>query len=330
MDWFLLLVCVTSLAHQGAADPSVFVYELPDNLNVAWSKVAFESESEATQKYAMMGDGFAKTEIILHQELLESSLRTMSPDSATLFFVPVYTAILVHHEHLDIAEGSLLQAVELLQGLDSWSKSRGADHIFMFMHPSGPCTLKDSTQKLLMKAIILHAPGAPATCDLVQKQGVAVPLFAQSLLPSAIEQHFLKNSRKKVFSTTVNVELFSFCAPDCVSSELEDPDERAEEVRLLKKEMLKRMAESDNCVIDDLQSHALLAAVLTDCLPIVPEDFDITTLPLPVAARYDDFVSTRPLNKNDPSLRDMRASMKAVKTLLVYGEVSLHFFNKYH
>ncbi|GBF92598.1 hypothetical protein Rsub_05212 [Raphidocelis subcapitata] len=170
--------------------PLVFVYDMPAPFVARL--LQFRSDKAACTWRLFGGEGNGTTftgsawpyalESFFHEALLQSPHRTLDPDEADLFFVPVYASCLIEAVvgHADapwypksspsrVQHGALLYA-EALDWLRSaypyWNRSQGRDHVWLFTHDEGACW---APAEVYRNSIILtqYAPagqpaGAPA------------------------------------------------------------------------------------------------------------------------------------------------------------------------
>ncbi|CAM6105316.1 unnamed protein product [Calypogeia fissa] len=110
----------------------IFVYELPAEYNTDW----LNDTRCSSHLFA--------AEVALHQILLESRLRTMDPDTADFFFVPVYVSCNFSPKNgfpsLSNATTMIRAAVDVIsRQMIYWNRSGGSDHIFVATHDYGAC-----------------------------------------------------------------------------------------------------------------------------------------------------------------------------------------------
>ncbi|KAL2635574.1 hypothetical protein R1flu_007053 [Riccia fluitans] len=115
-----------------AHDIKIYVYELPSIFNSDWL-----ADSRCSSHL------FA-AEVVLHRVLLESPIRTINPDEADFFFVPIYVSCNFSPKNgfpsLAHAPAMIKDAVELIsREAVYWNRSRGRDHIFVAAHDYGAC-----------------------------------------------------------------------------------------------------------------------------------------------------------------------------------------------
>ncbi|KAJ7530989.1 hypothetical protein O6H91_14G050400 [Diphasiastrum complanatum] len=110
----------------------VYVYELPAKFNQDW----LSNPRCSSHLFA--------AEVALHRILLKSSVRTLLPEDADFYFVPVYVACNFSTKNgfpsLQHARTLLQSAVELIsKDMPYWNKSNGRDHVFVATHDFGAC-----------------------------------------------------------------------------------------------------------------------------------------------------------------------------------------------
>lgn len=111
----------------------IYVYELP-----TWANTLI------LLKHPYCRDSVFGTEIHLHEQLLQNAhgVRTLDPEAADFFFVPVYAACLVYKDFgLFDRYRFLVKAVidHIMEKHPYWHRSMGRDHIWPFVHDFGGC-----------------------------------------------------------------------------------------------------------------------------------------------------------------------------------------------
>ncbi len=116
----------------------IFVYDLPNEFNVDLSRkhpdCRWDSAYTWETKYTL--------EVYLHEMLLKSSLRTLDPKDADLFYMPVYVGCYLHSHGTNF-----LTTQELIRKSQQWARahypywdrSQGRDHVFTLTHDIGAC-----------------------------------------------------------------------------------------------------------------------------------------------------------------------------------------------
>jgi hypothetical protein len=111
--------------------PKIFVYELPHQFNhqIAARKPWCEQEAFGT-------------EILLHEQMLASPHRTLDPEEASLFFVPVYSACIVYKNFGNFQAYRYIVKKALRHVRVTWpywNRTQGKDHVWAFVHDYGAC-----------------------------------------------------------------------------------------------------------------------------------------------------------------------------------------------
>ena len=116
----------------------IYVYDMPEH-NVDYVKINpmcrhDYKDSTWQTKYT--------AEVYFHEALLASPLRTTDPESADLYYVPLYIACFMHGRATNFIKGNELVA-EVIGKLRSdypyWDRSEGRDHVWFFTHDIGGC-----------------------------------------------------------------------------------------------------------------------------------------------------------------------------------------------
>ena len=112
----------------------IYVYDLPARFNVDWVTA---SDRCASHLFA--------AEVAIHRALLsDSSVRTLDPEEADFFFVPVYVSCNFSTSNgfpsLSHARSLISSAVDFLSdSYPFWNRTRGSDHVFVASHDFGAC-----------------------------------------------------------------------------------------------------------------------------------------------------------------------------------------------
>lgn len=117
---------------QLSAAIQIYVYELPRKFNEDW----LVDKRCSNHLFA--------AEVAIHQNLLSSPLRTLNPDEADFFFLPVYVSCKFSPKtgfpSIGHAPRTIHSAVSLVSSaMPYWNRSKGSDHIFVATHDFGAC-----------------------------------------------------------------------------------------------------------------------------------------------------------------------------------------------
>ena len=118
----------------------IFVYSLPHRFNKDLFRSVYKNKKRKGGYQDQMAEG------IIFQNLLNSPVRTLDPEEADLFYVPLFAAAavsqLVHDpEKREGARRLVLEAHTYISTkFDYWKRYNGADHVWAFTHDHGPCT----------------------------------------------------------------------------------------------------------------------------------------------------------------------------------------------
>ena len=116
----------------------IYVYEMPPEFNTDLSDV--EPNCKWNAPYSWQTKYTLET--YMHAMLLKSPLRTLDPEAAHLFYVPIYVGCHLHHigTNFNKASTKILQGVKWIQNkYPYWKRTQGRDHIFTFTHDIGGC-----------------------------------------------------------------------------------------------------------------------------------------------------------------------------------------------
>ncbi|CAI5498721.1 unnamed protein product [Closterium sp. Naga37s-1] len=156
-----------SLAHIATSRPLIYVYDLP---------------SPATTWPLRLSSRSPHIEPLLFLErLLNSGHRSAKPDTADLFYVPLFFR---NDKALDA--NLLASTITYIRTTwPYWDRRNGSDHIFLLPPPLSRCTLGDSgsTEPLLSRSIVLstcgytHSLASPSSRDPASAPSTPLPLL---------------------------------------------------------------------------------------------------------------------------------------------------------
>ncbi len=117
---------------QLSAAMQIYVYDLPTQFNENW----LVDERCSNHLFA--------AEVAIHRILLSSPLRTLNPDEADFFFLPVYVSCKFSPKtgfpSIGHAPRTIHSAVSLVSSvMPYWNRSKGSDHVFVATHDFGAC-----------------------------------------------------------------------------------------------------------------------------------------------------------------------------------------------
>ncbi|KAG0484420.1 hypothetical protein HPP92_008299 [Vanilla planifolia] len=174
----------------------IYVYDLPPEFNRVWlSNPRCESHLFAA-------------EVAFHDALLHSSVRTVDPFEADLFFVPVYVSCNFSTPNgfpsLGHARPLLSSAVDLIsRDFPFWNRSNGVDHIFVASHDYGACfhamedvAIADGIPAFLKKSILLQTFGviSPHACQ--EAEHVVIPPY---IVPELDQWPLPETTKRDIF-----------------------------------------------------------------------------------------------------------------------------------
>lgn len=178
----------------------IFVYDLPPEFNSDW----LNDTRCSSHLFA--------AEVALHQILLESPLRTMDPETADFFFVPVYVSCnfspLNGFPSLTNATTMIRAAVDFIsQEMRYWNKNGGSEHIFVATHDYGACfqsmdvlAKARGIPEFLQKSIILQTFGqkdGQHPCQ--QAESIVIPPY---ISPESVQKHWapVEEQERSIFA----------------------------------------------------------------------------------------------------------------------------------
>ncbi|KAG6557352.1 hypothetical protein Mapa_001282 [Marchantia paleacea] len=160
-----------------AHDIKIFVYELPPEFNTDWLSDA------------RCSNHLFAAEVAIHQVLLKSPLRTLNPEKADLYFVPVYVSCNFNPKNgfpsLSHAPAMMKEAVNLISTEEVyWNRSGGRDHIFVAAHDYGACfhavekqAVAAGIPKFLQNSILLQTFGRRDGHPCQEVENIQIPPY---------------------------------------------------------------------------------------------------------------------------------------------------------
>lgn len=133
----------------------IYIYDLPKE---------FHSDLKRDQKRCV-SDQYG-TEIRIHEELLKSPLRTLDPDEADFFYIPIYGECYLFRENQRSGRDAMSNTNRwfrkalniVVKETPYWNRTQGRDHIWTFPGARGPHIFKD-WKRNIKKSIFLTPEG---------------------------------------------------------------------------------------------------------------------------------------------------------------------------
>ncbi|KAG2299918.1 hypothetical protein Bca4012_011484 [Brassica carinata] len=157
----------------------IYVYDLPARFNADWVTA---SDRCASHLFA--------AEVAIHRALLsDSSVRTLEPEEADFFFVPVYVSCNFSTANgfpsLSHARSLISSAVDFLSGqYPFWNRTRGSDHVFVASHDFGACfhamedmAIEEGIPEFMKNSIILQTFGVEYKHPCQEAEHVVIPPY---------------------------------------------------------------------------------------------------------------------------------------------------------
>ncbi|RID41481.1 hypothetical protein BRARA_J01439 [Brassica rapa] len=157
----------------------IYVYDLPARFNVDWVTA---SDRCASHLFA--------AEVAIHRALLSgSSVRTLDPEEADFFFVPVYVSCNFSTANgfpsLSHARSLISSAVDFLSDrYPFWNRTRGSDHVFVASHDFGACfhamedmAIEEGIPEFMKNSIILQTFGVNYKHPCQEAEHVVIPPY---------------------------------------------------------------------------------------------------------------------------------------------------------
>ncbi|XP_010421093.1 PREDICTED: probable glucuronoxylan glucuronosyltransferase F8H [Camelina sativa] len=164
----------------------IYVYDLPASYNDDWVK---SSERCSTHLFA--------AEVAIHRALLSSVVRTLDPEEADYFFVPVYVSCNFSTSNgfpsLSHARSLISSAVDLISvRYPFWNRTQGSDHVFVASHDFGACfhamedmAIEEGIPEFMKKSIILQTFGVNYKHPCQEVEHVVIPPY---IPPESVER----------------------------------------------------------------------------------------------------------------------------------------------
>uniref|UniRef100_A0A1J3GY65 Putative glucuronoxylan glucuronosyltransferase F8H n=1 Tax=Noccaea caerulescens TaxID=107243 RepID=A0A1J3GY65_NOCCA len=159
----------------------IYVYDLPARFNVDW----------VTQSDRCSSHLFA-SEVAIHRALLSDSssfVRTLDPEEADFFFVPVYVSCnfstINGFPSLSHARSLLSSAVDFISDQHPfWNRTQGSDHVFVASHDFGACfhamedmAIEEGIPEFMKNSIILQTFGVNYKHPCQEAEHVVIPPY---------------------------------------------------------------------------------------------------------------------------------------------------------
>ncbi|CAD5192060.1 probable beta-1,4-xylosyltransferase IRX10 [Musa acuminata AAA Group] len=165
----------------------VFVYELPSKYN-----------EDLVEKDPRCLTHMFAAEIFMHRFLLSSPVRTLDPEKADWFYVPVYSTCDLTKSGLPLPFRSPQMVRSAIQQIalnwPYWNRTEGADHFFVVPHDFGACfhyqeeiAIKHGIMPLLQRATLIQTFGQKNHVCLKEGSIVITPYAS----PQRMQAHLL-------------------------------------------------------------------------------------------------------------------------------------------
>ncbi|CAL9231234.1 unnamed protein product [Arabidopsis halleri] len=179
----------------------IYVYDLPASFNDDWVTA---SDRCASHLFA--------AEVAIHRALLSSDVRTLDPEEADFYFVPVYVSCNFSTSNgfpsLSHARSLLSSAVDFLSDhYPFWNRTQGADHVFVASHDFGACfhamedmAIEEGIPEFLKKSIILQTFGVKYKHPCQKVEHVVIPPY---IPPESVQRAIEKapaNGRRDIWA----------------------------------------------------------------------------------------------------------------------------------
>jgi len=146
-----------ALPQEAGEDPpfKIYVYELPREYHIQLKK---EQGRCITDQYG--------TEIRIHETLLESRYRTLDPEEAEFFYVPIYGECYLFRATQTLGKNGLEDTNKwyhramdvIINQHPYWNRTQGRDHVFVFAGARGPHIFRD-WKRVIKKSIFMTPEG---------------------------------------------------------------------------------------------------------------------------------------------------------------------------
>ncbi|KAL1522967.1 hypothetical protein AB1Y20_017931 [Prymnesium parvum] len=149
---------------RAALSPLIYVYELPAHLN-AWVALPKVLPSGCTDSscWWLGSDPVYSVDIVLLRRLLQSPHRTLDPEKADYFYVPLLNSMGFHSHKFGIympskpAADLIAAVVEHIRTAHPyWNRSGGSDHLFPFTGDDGATWLRGRMPLLNRSIFVTH------------------------------------------------------------------------------------------------------------------------------------------------------------------------------
>ncbi len=137
------------------ANMKIYVYEMPDEFTVDPLRNNRKCSHRAPQSWQTK----YSAEVLLHETLIKSPLRTLDASEATFFYVPVYACCFLHGRATNFVLGNefISRALHHIQSkFPYWDRRQGRDHIWTLTHDIGACL---APLEVVRNSILLTSTG---------------------------------------------------------------------------------------------------------------------------------------------------------------------------
>lgn len=167
---------------------SVYVYELAAEFNDELVDRSHRSPPSIRDPFC--DSNFYSSEMHVHKFLLHSAVRTLDPEEADFFYVPIYaTCNLIVHQPNDMARNGahFTKGMNIIiEKYPYWNRTNGRDHVFVFAQGFG-ARLSGNWQRYRNAIFLVHNGEITAPEYTPHKDVTIPPQLRHYLLPVWLE-----------------------------------------------------------------------------------------------------------------------------------------------
>ncbi|PXF45194.1 putative glucuronosyltransferase [Gracilariopsis chorda] len=167
-------VLTSALKH--SSDVRVYVYNLPPKYNTLQVAKSHQKPAPIRDPYCDLN--FYSAEVTLHRALLKSNARTLDPNRADFFYVPIYvTCFLINNHPNNLTKTGMFfdeAMLHVTRKYPFFNASQGRDHVYTFTQGFGARLAGDNWRKW-RNGIFLTHNGDFNSEEFVPRKDIVIP-----------------------------------------------------------------------------------------------------------------------------------------------------------
>lgn len=310
----------------------IYVYDLPLEFNL-----------NAMNENPGCADSMFGAEVLIHHHLLVSAHRTLDPNRAKYFFLPVYSSCILTSQHKwktrnphDAQRLAIVKALDYIQSnFDFWKVKDGSDHIWVFTHDFGACmrakesitasSRNPSWMTELRQSIILSTLGDTSLNCFSESKDIVIPplIVSKSFedigldLDEIGESAYLRKRKYLAYFRGTDVWNWRGKPDHSYSRGIREnlfrlyKDDQAFMMRNISlksvDDYVQEMLDATFCLCPRgyaSWSPRLLQSIITGCIPVIIADNTVHPFQMSLPVKYHDFTITIE-EKNIAQIKDV-------------------------